>query len=61
MIELRVAKYCNDCDEFEPDVDTTYSNFGSDIYTRISCVHERRCREMIQHLKKELKKESKDA
>lgn len=60
MIELRVAEYCNNCDEFEPDVDTTYG-FGSDIYTMISCVHKRRCLEMIQHLKKELKKETEDA
>ena len=60
MIELRVAKYCNNCDEFEPDVDKTYT-FGSGAYTTISCVHERRCYEMIQHLKKELKKENEDA
>lgn len=60
MIELRVADYCNNCDEFEPDVDKAYS-FGSDMYTMISCVHKRRWLEMIQHLKKELKKESKDA
>lgn len=60
MIELRVAKYCNNCDEFEPDVDKTYT-FGSGAYTTISRVHERRCYEMIRYLKNELKKESKDA
>lgn len=60
MIELRVAKYCNNCDEFEPDVDKTYT-FGSGAYTTISCVYERRCYEMIRYLKNELKKESKDA
>lgn len=60
MIELRVAKYCNNCNEFEPDVDKTYG-FGVDTYTMISCVHEKRCIEMIRHLNKELKKETEDA
>lgn len=33
MIELRVAKYCNTCDEFESDVDKTYT-FGSSAYMK---------------------------
>lgn len=59
MIELIVADYCNNCVEFEPEVNTYSSD--SDAYTMISCVHKRRCCEMIQHLKKELKKETEDA
>lgn len=59
MIELIVADYCNNCVEFEPEVNTYSSD--SDAYIMIRCIHERRCCEMIQHLKKELKKESKDA
>lgn len=60
MIELIVADYCNNCVEFEPDVVKAYS-FGSDAYTTISCLHKKRCCEMIRYLKNELKKETEDA
>lgn len=59
MIELRVADYCCECDEFEPHVDRFHAMNGT--HTIVSCEHERRCYEMVRHLKNELKKESKDA
>lgn len=40
MIELRVADYCNNCVEFEPDVVKAY-NFGNDAYTTIDCLHKK--------------------
>ena len=67
MIELIVNSYCNDCPEFEPDVDKnvfTWESFDfrdepvTKCDTKITCKHKPRCESMIRQLKKEQVKQN---
>lgn len=60
MINLKVEKYCENCPEFEADVDKT-SYFSSSMQsihksfcnTVITCEHRGRCRVIMDYLSKE--------
>ena len=64
MIKLEVEKYCENCPEFEADVDKTsyisssmQSIHESFCNTVISCEHKNRCRVIMDYLSKEKKDE----
>ena len=54
MIELRVEKYCQNCGDFEPDV-YKFEKYGGDTTTIVSCEHEKRCYNIVKHLKTSMK------
>ena len=60
MIKLEVEKYCENCPEFEADVDKTsyisssmQSIHESFCNTVITCEHSERCRVIMDYLSKE--------
>ena len=60
MIKLEVEKYCENCPEFEADVDKTsyisssmQSIHESFCNTVITCEHRERCRVIMDYLSKE--------
>lgn len=58
MMELHVEKYCENCGEFVPKLDTYCIVNDGDIYnTFISCEHAQRCAAMVKWLRKEIKDE----
>jgi hypothetical protein len=66
MIELILDSYCQNCPEFEPEVDMdirtcTTSDFRLEdpitiCDTTITCKHKLRCKSMVRQLKKEQEK-----
>ena len=66
MIKLTVDPYCENCPEFEPDVDKDIHTYRSSDFrligtvaecdTTITCKHKLRCESMIRQLKKEQEK-----
>ena len=52
MIELKVEDYCQDCKEFEPEVDTYIGmTCGYEFCNHtISCKHKQRCSEIYFHI-----------
>lgn len=63
MIELKVAGFCHNCTEFEPEVDRDilhdYNFFGECeermVLTKVACIHEHRCRSMVNFLETQRK------
>lgn len=52
-IELKVDPFCENCPEFEPDVDKDIIHYelqGDKCYTTIKCEHQGRCKSMYMHL-----------
>lgn len=66
MIELKVAGFCNNCPEFEPEVDRdilySHNFFGEReeqmVLTKVTCIHEHRCRSMVDFLETQRKEKS---
>ena len=56
-IRLLVEKYCQNCSEFEADVEKTnfFGSFDEIHQTTILCKHRERCEEIKKYLKKEMK------
>lgn len=57
MIKIEVADYCNECMDFDPDVEMPQKlyNFGEEITisdTVIRCANRNRCRNIARYLKK---------
>lgn len=60
MINLLIDEYCENCPDFEPEVDKTelYNDMGDVIHgmgdaihnTEISCAHRERCRSIKDYL-----------
>jgi hypothetical protein len=69
MIELTIDPYCQNCPEFEPDVDKNVYTLNSMDFrledpitkcdTTITCKHKLRCKSMMRQLKKEQEKNDK--
>lgn len=59
MIKLEVEKYCEDCPEFESEVDkdivelynSSLRDYIETAETRIYCRHRKRCDNMVNFLK----------
>jgi hypothetical protein len=56
MIEVNVAKYCQDCPEFEPYCERQTSDLDG-VNTYVCCAHDRRCRAIAQSILERLRKE----
>lgn len=56
-IRLLVEKYCQNCPEFEADVEKTdfCGSFDEIHQTTVLCKHRERCKEMRKYLRKEMK------
>lgn len=59
MIKIEVADYCNECMDFDPDVERPQKlyNFGEEITisdTVIRCINRNRCRNIARYLKKKM-------
>lgn len=55
MIRLNVEPYCHECGEFEPtaESETIYAlEKGRCRNTIVRCIHESRCRSIVEHLEK---------
>ena len=50
MIKLKVENYCQNCNDFEPDVYKS-KKYGGDTTTIVSCEYEKRCYNIYKHLK----------
>lgn len=73
MIKLKIDDYCENCDEFEPEVEKdkmhlsdrpvdfnqSYWEFGSQFkyFTTITCKHRERCKSIADYIKKNIEKE----
>ena len=58
MISLDVRKYCENCPNFEADVDKIYCSNG-EVLTTIRCANSRQCHEIktyLETVEKEKKK-----
>ena len=65
-ITLKVEDYCQNCPEFEADVDKTkeiaftHISFNEEVMisttTTITCVHRDRCAELRKHIERNIKK-----
>lgn len=60
MIELHISEYCENCSEFEPDVEKIAVNsygFGPPIKhdTLITCKHKYRCNDLVGYLENRMK------
>lgn len=65
MIELEIKEYCNDCLEFEPEVErptrVCYSNGEAKLGpTIVRCANHRRCEAMRRYLVKQMEKGEKN-
>lgn len=60
MIELKIKDYCQDCPEFDADIDEYLRIDGGAKHTLISCKHEKKCLSIKTHLEKTLGKEQND-
>lgn len=65
MIKLNVEEYCHDCQEFEPDIETTdwhiTMNQNDNIRdTIIRCHYRNRCVNMIRYLERKMKNNEKE-
>ena len=56
MINIDVESYCQDCYNFEPDVNKVLSD-GGKCMTNISCVHAVQCRRFVYYLENKIKRE----
>ena len=55
MIELKIEKYCENCPDFEVEVEKIGHQdfFGNvDVDTRITCANAGRCKAIKEHLKR---------
>lgn len=57
MIKIEVADYCNDCMDFDPDVERPQKvySFNEEIIisdTVVRCANRNRCRNIARYLKK---------
>ena len=65
MIVVDVQPYCNNCLDFEPDVEKpekVYDGTGDPIYitdTVITCTKRKRCENIRKYIERELKGEKK--
>lgn len=64
MIELNVAKYCEDCPDFEPEnksetlmSGTYYNDMEVCTVNTVSCRYAKRCAAIARHIEKEMRKE----
>lgn len=63
MIKLEVEEYCNECPEFEPDVESESYHYNDDLKCQtihyckktIRCTHAKRCKAMLRYLEKKAK------
>ena len=63
-INLQVEGYCENCNEFEPDVDRNTYEYNSVEFleivsrttTTVTCKHAQRCASMVHWLKDEMRK-----
>ena len=66
MIELRVADYCHDCPDFEPETSTTTTRVPSDLCggrvvqlrTVVTCVNANRYNAITNYLAAEVQRKS---
>lgn len=61
MIKLEVEDYCQNCDEFEPDVRKDQFFAGGDVYcteTTVRCEHRMRCATLVKYFKEAAKKQN---
>lgn len=61
MIELRVEKYCHNCEHFNPEV-TKFRDISSiRVCQQVYCVNSSKCQEMYKYIRGEFMKEKTDA
>lgn len=60
MISLNIEDYCNNCDEFEPDVNKreTLVGFKKRVDISITCNHADRCRLIANYIREETNEQS---
>lgn len=56
MIELKIKDYCQDCPEFDVDIDEYLRIDGCAKHTLIRCKHEKKCLSIKTHLETTLGK-----
>lgn len=57
MIDIKVEDYCQECDGFDPVVDTRLQNImGEAKVTLVICSNRRRCNAMYNHILREFNK-----
>ena len=59
MIEVKVKPYCNNCENFKPDVETFtgYCSCKSFVNHIIRCSHRDQCSSMEEHIRNEINTE----
>ena len=65
MIRVEVEKYCDNCNQFDPDVSYPVNAYsGSEVYmttdTVIRCKDRKRCERLKHHIKKEMEARGND-
>lgn len=60
MIELKIKDYCQDCPEFDADIEEYLRIDGGAKRTLISCKHEKKYPSIKTHLETTLGKEQND-
>lgn len=60
MIELKIKDYCQDCTEFDVDIDEYLRIDGCAKHTLIRCKHEKKCLSIKTHLETTLGKQQND-
>ena len=59
MIEVKVKPYCNNCENFKPDMETFtgYCSCKSFVNHIIRCSHRDQCASMEEHIRNEINTE----
>ena len=61
MIELNVKDYCQDCEAFDPDSETTkFYELGvsTSVLTIITCRNARRCEQFVRYLERKMRNDN---
>ena len=56
MIYLRIKDYCQNCPNFDADVNKIFTNSGGIVSTEIRCSHVEECDQIRHYLEKSIKK-----
>ena len=59
MIEVKVKPYCENCKNFDPDMETFsgyYGDTGAFVKHTIRCIHRDQCASMENHIRNEIEK-----
>lgn len=58
MIELQVAGYCHECDNFEPTLENRCYDYSDDVRSKVVvCSSRYHCYQMMRYLERQYEKE----